>query len=1040
MNIQLFLENIEVELDKPISIPLNKTYENLANPSDIIVEYSKSINIPMTEKNNNLMGHLYNISRTILSGGQHNIGLYLDPNKRIPFKLIYNGDLIMEGYAKFLSASYSEKNRYYTLNLYGALGDVLHKLKEVVVDESKLSEGQGSEYVLNDHCDGNVIDGSYVASSFADDDPEMDINDCYDWEIIGMAPAYRGYYANFKSDMIESNGQTLSLSGVISDKWKDTRAMAVYSKHYNACSEAEKQSVDEYVEALGASEAIGDGMKEYQMQEYRGRHQRPYIYFNKLMQMYQEKCYQLTGYTLNLDGSWFNPSNPYYSRMCYMLNYLDTNGLNAVYSTNIGSSATRQYTYIKDINTNPTSIQNQYWKGTTQVLERIIPVLPSANSRMDFNSIELQVSNAGSTQNSGFADAIRKGKTEGRFMYETHALYLIDITFRHPGEAIDWNGNNSRHFWFAPSPYHTENANMGQGYSLTAENNCPFTTNFSCTTDGDTITGYMEGTVTIPPFTIYGDWTSGGFMDMRISVCDSGGYPYAYVHAEGYRTYQISLNDPIYLQNNSLNKVVIGSLDIQTVEENNVRAKLKNVYNSEEPLFNVILQYTKMFNLIWDIDYEAKKITILPVGKYFENYTVEKWDDKLDRSKDYIIEPVVFPSKFISFNYDGPNGYRYSSYRTKYGVDIGEKRVKTNYDFNTDDTKLFEGINTAVSSNRQIIYYNQLLNWDLTTTITGTTDSYERMEFADEDDKSAINDCCWALRGENIELDNPIVITDDSATMTINNEFCWLDLDHIPSGESITYNCYYMPVYSSVYREDRIWYSGKVWGGLFSQPKEDYTSSKIYSAASSRFIYDLIWKDYINERYNMQNKKLTAYFYLSDNDYFNFKFNKFVSIQDQLFCVNKIYDYAIGEHKPTKVDLVQITDPSIYTESGKIYAAIYATPSYFVMGDRQYGTMVLYVCAFPEPQATLVIDENPGNCSMFFEDHETLSNEWYDWAITYEADDIKDWRRFKAHVHITSGDNAIDIPIYGVRPEVYNYTVVATPDNSNIDLSAEFID
>lgn len=1045
MNIQLFLENVEVELDKPISIPLNKTYENLSNPSDIIVEYSKSINIPMTVKNNNLMGHLYNVSRTIVDGGTRNIGLYLDPNKRIPFKLIFNGKLIMEGYAKFLSVSYSEKNKYYTLNLYGALGDVLHKLKEVVVDSSKLSEGQGEEYVLNDHCDGDVIDKNYVWSSFQDDDPESDINECHDWEIIGMAPSYRGYYSNFKSDMIERNGSAISLSSIIADQWKERRAMDTLGKHYNACTEAEKQTIDTYVDALGPSEAIGDGMKEYQMKEYRGRHQRPYIYFNKLMQMYQEKCEELTGYTLDLDRSWFNPSNPYWNNMCYMLNFLDANGLNSVSSTVIGRSATRQFAYIKDVATNPTYVTDSKWKGTTQTLERIIPVLPGATGRIDFNNISLKVKHTGSTVDSRYANAIRQGRSTAKFMYTTQAVYLIDVVLRHPGEALDWNSSSSKHFWFAPDPYHTQGANVGQSWTLGTENNCSFTYSTDYSTSGDTITVNLNGDVTIPSFNIVGNWESGGFLDMRITLCTTTGTYYAIVWASKYQTYLTELNAPIYLQNNEANRIEYGTLEILTVEANNVRAKLKNVYNSDEPLFNVILQYTKMFNLMWDIDYEAKTVKILPIGKYFEGYTVENWDDKLDRSKDYVIEPVVFPSKYIKFNYDGPKGYRYSNYKTKYNAEIGEKKVKTNYDFNTEDTKLFEGINACVSSNRQIIYFNQLLNWDLTTTISGETDLFERLECASEDDKSSIGDCCWALRGENYDLDepgisnDPIIITDDSPNMIMNNEYCWLDVDHIPSGENLVVECHYMPRFSMVFTESSWHYSGNNWGGLFNQPMEDYTKNKVYSAASGRFIYDLIWKEYIDERYNIQNKKLTAYFYLTDNDYFNFKFNQFVTIQDQLFCVNKIYDYAIGEHKPTKVDLIQITNPSVYTTVGKIYSAIYVTPEYVQMGDSATGSIVIYARAFPDPQATLVIDNNPDNCEMNIDDVEILDHDWKLWVIAFYTDDVNNWRQFKAHLHITSGDDEVDVPIYGVRPEVYNYTVVATPDTSNIDLSAEFI-
>ena len=107
MNIQLFLANQEVELSEAIRFPLNKTFSDLNNPTDIIVDYSKSINIPMTMKNNKIFANAYRLDRSIVGGGDKNLGLYLDPSKRIPMRLMYNGSLVLEGYAKYTSATYS---------------------------------------------------------------------------------------------------------------------------------------------------------------------------------------------------------------------------------------------------------------------------------------------------------------------------------------------------------------------------------------------------------------------------------------------------------------------------------------------------------------------------------------------------------------------------------------------------------------------------------------------------------------------------------------------------------------------------------------------------------------------------------------------------------------------------------------------------------------------------------------------------------------------------------------------------------------------
>ena len=47
----------------------------------------------------------------------------------------------------------------------------------------------------------------------------------------------------------------------------------------------------------------------------------------------------------------------------------------------------------------------------------------------------------------------------------------------------------------------------------------------------------------------------------------------------------------------------------------------------------------------------------------------------------------------------------------------------------------------------------------------------------------------------------------------------------------------------------------------------------------------------------------------------NFKYNNFVKIENQLYMVNKIYDYNIDENTSTKVDLITIQDLKGYTDS-----------------------------------------------------------------------------------------------------------------------------
>ena len=64
--------------------------------------------------------------------------------------------------------------------------------------------------------------------------------------------------------------------------------------------------------------AIPNGLLPREIGEYRSYLQIPFIYWNKFFQMFNIKVKELTGYTIELDGSWFNSSNPYYYNLVMM--------------------------------------------------------------------------------------------------------------------------------------------------------------------------------------------------------------------------------------------------------------------------------------------------------------------------------------------------------------------------------------------------------------------------------------------------------------------------------------------------------------------------------------------------------------------------------------------------------------------------------------------------------------------------------------------------------------------------------------------------
>ena len=937
MKIQLILENQEVELTNDVSIPINKTYENLSNPTDIITDYSKSINIPMTSTNNRILSNSYRLDRVVLQNSSTtNLGIYLDPAKRIPMKLLYNSNVILDGYAKFVSANNTTKGGYYTLNLFGVIGDIFQKLKNVVLsedmltDEQKAEEDGGLKYVLEDPCDVSpvVVNADYVEACWRNVYPEP-LYTNHQPSIIGFAPSYRGYYNEFESSKIQVNemgveDDLVGADAFLENAWKET-----YKTQYPNKTDEE---VDAWIEGLGASDAIGDGLKDYQVGEYRSYMLKPFIYFNKLMQIYQKQITKLSNYTLELDDAWFNINNPYWSRMCYMLDYLDSRDGNNDTEEQISDGYNDEFYYDSTRlyrNISSSFVGNSFITGSTSVtlspnniklrLEAPIPksLIPVYINSDDYLSLTLQ------------ASTYFKVKVAVRFLGTTSIVEkdLYASVYDYSIFSGYVKGVKEEDFIKLSQPKTTKKI-YGLDEYLTTGN-----------TDNTDVTVGIDLTIPLTRFKAEFTQRMQRGINIGYSVEVINNYlPYLATASEkGHPSYVTSftINPEKFADHSSLS---IDPIYIFRSWRDSTLVNLRSIYHREESLFDVILQYTKMFGLIWDVDYDNQKIKILHRNTYFKNITFDDWSDRLDRSKDFIIEPITFGSRYISFNYDDVDGRIYSTYRDKYGVNYGDKRIYTGYDFGYENKGLFEGINPSSTSSKSYISLNDLVNWDLNSVIPRTQEPNPIIDCEDEEQSASISLYNWYLRGDNVKLDKPIYLTDDTASMKLLNEYCWM----APSlaakyGVKITS----LPIFNTVISDSKMFPAlvGQPLCCVFNVPNEDYTTRKSVSLGVGNAIYDLFWADYIAERYNIQNKKVTGYFNLYPEEVRTFSFSKFVTIDSQLFIINKIFDYNLNSNGLTKVELIQVTNKDAYQNCAIQFDPIVVSPNeVVVLGGLQDST------------------------------------------------------------------------------------------------------
>ena len=125
MKIELYLDGNKVDISQDVDFVLNKQYTELSDLTSIIVDYSKTIRIPMSPRNNELFNFIFKLDHRVLVGQDI---INYDPSQKIPMYMTYNGSLVMEGYALLNKVDLGTK--MYEVNLYGQLGKIFSILKE----------------------------------------------------------------------------------------------------------------------------------------------------------------------------------------------------------------------------------------------------------------------------------------------------------------------------------------------------------------------------------------------------------------------------------------------------------------------------------------------------------------------------------------------------------------------------------------------------------------------------------------------------------------------------------------------------------------------------------------------------------------------------------------------------------------------------------------------------------------------------------------------------------------------------------------------
>ena len=851
MNTQLFIEGKEIELTESVQFLINKQFEDISNPTTIINTWSKTVEIPFTETNNKIFGYIYKPERIIVSDGSSTshklMGIYFDPTKKLDFKLVYNNCEVMSGYAKMNEIKETVDGGTYQITLYGELGKLFQELRKITFDSTTEDTDyliHGEDYV-DEYINRNVVLGSWNSNGQQNSVLKKKTDSNYNlYDIIGWAPnnAYcEGFdYKTYQSAASNSGLFTDSLTNI---NFKDNTG-------------------------IDAETVIPDGMTPRGIGEYRSYHQLPFIYWNKLFQMFQSKAEEITGYTFDLDSDFFNTSNPDWYKLVFMLKAFQSTGqtnepnYKNTYQYWIPSSG-----YIYWGNVDYTRSKGSYLGAT--IINENYPVLETGMTTTGyvFNLQEFSGRIVGSLPCSfrylTYQEYYRNSQLNpaNGFVFTLNVIDETDDTVLSSAQYLLCRSNTT----IDKSPYRNiiENDSVSIGYN---DSNLTDRFDFSIPINAFIPKGHQIR------FSI-----SGKFVTTNVPMVKVGG---------GGQLWLPTMN--LYLRTNTL------TLNLAQEVRSHSHFVMNDLWNKDFNLFDEILKYCKMYRIYVYTDDFEKKIYFKPCEKYFGSYSIEDWTNKLDKSKDVIIKPITFENKYVLFNYTDDKTKLGETYKEKYGLNFGEYRLNTDYNFNDKTTKLFDGIKNSIINTDNVLSWTNLYD-NKRIVFSFPNEIYvfckdKNDKYSDVFGRFFYHNGLTNFSTESGLNMRSVMISDDTNLQGGTNTFFYSQ-----SYNGVSVNTY--PKLDIIYGKNMC---------LFNIPKENFTYVNNYSDKES--VYYRYWKNYIDERYSIQNKLITCYLTISPKDWLYFDFNKFIKIDGVLYMVNKIYDYNIENVEPTKVDLVTITN------------------------------------------------------------------------------------------------------------------------------------
>lgn len=949
-DIHLFIGDKEVDFSTDPKILFNFKLTELSNPTVTKNSWTKQVTIPSTPNNDDIFNHFYKLERT-------NYGVDFNAMLKAPFSLYINGTLVQNGYAKLDSVKITHNTCEYLVHLYGGIGDFLYNLSyndgSVGNEKKTLASLSYVSYDDSVTIEPNLdftINKETIAEAWNNiEQPSSK------WNVINFAPCYNGIPEDFDADkfIINNNG-----SAPIFQKSYPGEGGVTYRPVYGGSQNASGYSLGELEEELTCDETF----------DFRSYLQRPVVNVHRVLQA----CFAPInngGYQVKLDNHFFNYNNPYWTRGWCTLPMLRDLEIEA------GQTAYISGATIQNTSTNRKNISF------------------NASSLSELNNVRIRI-------NVGLKASEITGTSTTMYTYQHYqnhtsttiqgSTYVRNLTYN--GAALfmlvgrDSNGvivAKSKAYCLSSSDYNAYGHPVWNGFKVAGYPE-PDDVEFVkgkwrkisgvwkfCNMNGDVTDIEFSFPTSSPIATleIATQTNSSEYIKYKLSGSESSDNPnISFVNVcptmnttgtTNQTKAQVWAARQMTHFTYSITSFYAEATDYEALFSNTYIPKDRLLSTSYTPA-EFLMSYCKMFGLYVyrNPSEQADDPVACPKGVihimdrdtfYTEEYI--NLNERIDRSKTMTLTPTLAGSKWYLFDQDPIESDAGDAYKRTYGYDYGRQLINTNYNFDNNTTKLYDGnvFKSGVMVREKDKYFAlpymgapvyawNGMKYSLFKSGDDGWDSTEieipTIKISNKIDINSLGlkgyDAMPKLQCHNnenggtdgagvllffkgfVSTVNDYWLTDDVLEMqTLNGNACWLipgsGYDAVGNTIGIKKNslpCFTRDLINFGLQEGYIVNS---WN--FGHPQVIFSPNTYTTDGDS--IYDKCWKDYISDIYDQNSKKLSCYVNfigIPENSWLR----KYWWFDNGIWALWEINDFNLADPSSVQCTFVKIQDVNNY--------------------------------------------------------------------------------------------------------------------------------